>query len=212
MYKRVILAGAALAAFAAFAVAPAIASASPVLTYPTGTVMPINTKIRAHNVGNTKMTLPGGGAVECSNSAMTGELIQNNGVIKGNIETASFKGTESEERCSSPLGATKVTVTSLPFCLSSTEVTNGFEVRGGLCSEASRALVFTLDVAGLSCTYSKASASGTFTTHPEDAILTVSEVEFAKSGGSFLCPASGKLDMSFTLEHDSAGTNPVYID
>jgi hypothetical protein len=222
MYKRVILACAALAAFAAFAVIPAVASASePVLTYPTGTIMPINTKIRAHNVnGNTKMTLPGGGAVECSNSTMTGTLIQNNGVVKGNVESASFKGTESEERCTSPLGATKVTVTSLPWCLSSTEVTNGFEVRGGLCSEATRALTFTLDVAGLSCSYSRANVNGTFTTHPEDAILTISEIEFAKSGGSFLCPASGKLDMSFTLEHDPTlkeeeegkVTNPIYID
>ena len=211
MYKRVILAGAALAAFAAFAAAPAIASAAQ-LTYPTGTVMSTETKFRAHNVGSMKMTLPSAGTLECSSSAMTGELIQNNGVIRGNIETVSFKGTESEERCSSPLGAMKVTVTSLPWCLSSTEVTDGLEVRGGRCSEASRALTFTLDVAGLSCSYSRANVIGTFTTHPEDAILTVSEAEFTKTAGSFLCPASWKLDMSFTLEHDSADTNPIYID
>lgn len=216
MSKKITMICAALAAFMAFAVLPALASAT-TLTYPTGTVMATNTKIRAHNInGNTKMTLPSGGAVECSNSNMTGELIQNEAgegkVVKGNIETATFKGTESEERCFSPLGATKVTVTSLPWCLSSTEVANQFEVRGGLCSETARALTFTLDVNGLSCSYTRGNVTGTYTSHPEDAKLNVSEIEFTKSGGSFLCPGSGKLDMTFTLEHDSEGTNPIYID
>jgi hypothetical protein len=212
MNRKLTTALVALAAFVVLAVVPAVSSATE-LTYPTGTRMPINTKIRAHNVGNTLLKA-GTVTVTCTNAAMTGTLEQNNGTTaSGTIESASFKGLESEERCSSGfLGPVRVTITSLPWCLKTTGGDN-FEVRGGRCSEATRALTFILDSAIGECKYSRANVSGTFTTHPEDAKLTVNPtLAFALEAGSAgLCPGSGTLEMTFTLEHDSEGTQPIYI-
>ncbi len=201
----------AIAAFAAFAVLPAVASASPEVTYPTGTRLAVPSLIRAHNLGNTVMTTSVG-SIECSKSVITGTLTKNNGTkIEGNIETATFNGTESEERCSGPIGAVKVTNPSLPWCLAS-GASDTFEVRGGKCTEEPRAITFILHSALTGeCKYTKASVAGKFTTHPEDAILTISEQEFTKEAGGIFCPGSGKLDMSFTLERDIEGTQPIYI-
>jgi hypothetical protein len=206
MSKKITMICAALAAFMAFAVLPAVASASPEVTFPTGTRLAVPAKIHAHNVGNTKMTTSSGN-IECTTATMTGTLTVNNGSqIEGDVETASFTGGGSGSNCTGPLGDVQVTVTSLPWCVRSTAGANEFEVRGGNCNETSRALTFTLDTGGLTCAYSKANVTGTFATHPEDAKLTVSEQNFTKSSGSFLCPGSGKLDMTFTLEND--GANP----
>ena len=210
MSKRLITVFAAMAAFMALAVVPSVASAIE-LTDANGNTA--DTFIRAHNVGDTIMTAGAAGNIVCTKAEMTGHLTQNGPtLITGDISSASFKGVESEERCASSLGATKVTITSLPWCIRNLEG-DSFEVRGGKCTEAAKPLTFVLDVAGISCPYEKASVTGTFATHPEEAILTVSESEFKKEvGGGFLCPGSGKLDMKFTLENDTPGTNPLYID
>jgi hypothetical protein len=53
--------------------------------------------------------------------------------------------------------------------------------------------------------------AGTFATHPEDAVFTVSGSEFTKTAGPETCPVSPKLDWTFTLERDEEGTKPAYI-
>src|SRR5436305_2798324 len=81
-------------AFAAFAVVPSLASAKPVITHPTGTVLATGTKITATNVGNSVLS-NGLGTITCSTAILTGELTQNstaNG-IKGTITSAKFGGT-----------------------------------------------------------------------------------------------------------------------
>jgi hypothetical protein len=207
------------AALMALAVVPAVASASPELTAPTGTTLAVGSKIQATNVGNTLMSLSTGGEVVCTEAKMTGTLKANSGtLVEGDIETASFNGTEGEEKlCSSPLGPVKVTTggfaTGLPWCIKTTKTSHQFEVRGGKCSEPARAMTYIMDIGGIACPYSRAALVGTFKTHPEDALLTVSEQEFTREGTNFFCPSSGKLNMTFTLETDPVGASasPIYI-
>lgn len=189
----------------------------------------------AHNstAKNAVLTTPLGN-VECAKVTLTGTLISNSGTqIQGEINTANFSGTPANSastHCSGPGGLGTITVTpshtnsgpeheyeggkkskSLPWCIKVEGANDEFSVRGGSCTDATRPLLFTLDSSILgSCTYRKASLVGTYTTHPVDAVMTISNQEFTRVTGSSFCPSSGDLDMSFTLTKD--GTNEaVYI-
>jgi hypothetical protein len=222
MHRKLIGAFLALAAFAAFAVAPSIASAtnSPEITHPTGTRLATGTKIEATNIGTTIMTDASTNTlVECSTATMTGTLTKNDGSnVEGNITSASFSGTGSGGTCTGSFGNITVTpnpaTNGMPWCLRSTSTmaTDEFQLRGNECSKAVRAIRFVLDAPfGATCTYQRGSAVvGTLTTHPEDAVLHVSHVEFPLLEGSFICPGAGYLDMSFTLETDGSNS-PLYI-
>ncbi|MGE5335884.1 MAG: hypothetical protein ACM3JL_00480 [Nitrososphaerota archaeon] len=222
MSKKLIAACMALAAFAAFAVAPSIAAAenSPEVTHPTGTTLATGTKITATNVGETKFTstLP---PILCNSAYMTGELTENTGSsVKADITAAGFTGTGTGGDCTGGellVHPTPETGTNgLPWCLTSNSemVTDEFKVRGGSCTEEPRPIEFALDITGVAtCTYQRTTPiSGTFTTHPEDAILTITGVAFTKTTGqSFFCPTTGELEMSFTLETDTETAEPIYI-
>jgi hypothetical protein len=188
-------------------VGPATASASPVLTSePNGTVVPVGTKIIATNTNNTIMTTSAG-SIECTKAVLTGKVLVNSGShIEGSLETASFKGTESEERCSGPLGAVRVTVKKLPYCLTAAAKPADVLTIKGTCGTAN-GLEFTLDsaLAG-ECTYTKASMESTITTGT-GLPVHVLEQEFVRSGGGFACPSSGKLDMTFDLYTDTGVHN-----
>jgi hypothetical protein len=228
MHRKLITACMALAAFAAFAVMPAIASATndPDLTHPTGTLMPAGkghpaSGIKGTNVGLTLMTNSSGGILtECNSAVMTGTLIKNDGSnVEGNISSATFTGTASGGACTGSFGNVTVTTNpatnGIPWCLRSTSTmaTDEFQVRGNECSKAARPIRFVLDIIfGGSCVYQRGTAiPGTFKTHPEDALLSISKVEFPLLEGGFACPSVGFLDMSFTLETDSVSTEPLYI-
>jgi hypothetical protein len=225
MGKKLITACMALAAFAAFAVMPAGASATndPDLTFPTGTLMPIEEKIEGTNIGKTIMTNAAHEpVVECDTATMTGKLVKNDGSnVEGTIEKAEFKNHTASTCTSSSLG--NVTVNANPatnglhWCLRSTSTmaTDEFQVRGGGCNQLARPIRFILQGAfGVTCTYQRTAAlSGTYKTHPEDAILSITTVEFPLLEGGFLCPSAGFLDMTFTLEKDTTDgkSDPVYI-
>lgn len=233
MSKKLITACMALAAFAAFVVMPAAASASPRLCETTvnGECHNVGTgvKIRAHNVGVAKMFLSTGGTVECSNDSLTGTLTKNNGTeVEGTIETASYKGTESEERCVSSLGPTKVTTNvgnGTPWCVKALPgAAMEAQVRGNSCANAARSITFVFDVAGLECKYERSTTTGpvkgTYTTDtaPESTDAQI-HIPRSATGSKFVlhvsnifCPASGELEQTFTLETDVEGTSPLYID
>jgi len=232
MSKKLTTACMALIALAAFAL-PAAASASPEVMHPTGTRLGTGTKITATQVGSGKYTATstsGSGSVlaECSSGSMTGELTKNNGTeIEGNIESTAFSGTEAEGKCTK-LGGVKVTTAATangtPWCLRATAAMNAneFQVRGGKCSEAAHGITFLMDTGlGVNCGYERTAAiKGTFTTDTTgDAVLTlkgegetgIADTGFTREGTNVLCPASGTLDMSFTLEKDQATATPVFI-
>lgn len=213
MGKKII--GAVIAvALVAFAAVPALASASPVLTNPPGTAVPVGTAIVGTNIGNTVMTTSLGN-IECQKSTVTGKVTKNNGTeIEGNIESASFTGSGSGGACTTAfLGDVTVTPKKLPWCLKANAKigTDKFNLTSGACGGGG-VMEFTLDtaIAG-ECTYTKSAVEGTYTTGGTQAVLTVSEQEFKKSAGGFLCPSTGKLDMKFGLETDGASPSPIII-
>ena len=225
MSRKLITACMALAAFVAFAVVPAGASANndPDLTHPTGTMLAAGAKIKATSVGHTLMTDANGGIlITCSTAEMTGTLKTNNGsTIAGDIESAHFTGSGAGNDCTSVLGDVKVTTNvgnGTPWCVHSgpNDATDKFTVRGGKCAEEARAMTFALDfTSGITCKYTRETKAspliGTYTTHPDDAVLSISHEPFHKEEGSFFCPSTGYLDMSFTMETDSATAEPLYI-
>jgi hypothetical protein len=135
---------------------------------------------------------------------LTGTLTTNAAnVINGDIETATFTGTESENRCSGPIGAVKVTAKKLPWCIRAAEKpADILTLRSGSCTGAAAGMEFTLDssLAG-ECTYTKTEVLAEITTGT-GLPVHVTKQEFAKSAGGFLCPGSGSLDMTFDIYKD----------
>ena len=203
MFKKLILAGMAIAAFAAF-VLPATASASPVLKEGAETVAAGKTII-ATNTNPTLFT--GAFKVECSTAHLTATVTKNSGTkIEATVAVggATFSGTGTSGDCTSALGSVHVTVLS-ELCLTSAAApADEFSVTG--CGE--KPVEFTLNVTGgpESCVYKTVSVNGTYTTAATPATVNVSEQEAKKSAGGFFCPSSGKLDMDFDLYTDNLPT------
>jgi hypothetical protein len=215
MKKQLIAACMALAAFVAFAVMPAMASAAPTLTAPTGTVLAPGSAVTGTNVGDTLMTDSSGGVLlRCNSATMTGTVTTNSALngFAGDIESATFKGDATEERCTGTFGAVQVTANiagGTPYCIKNTKTAHQLEVRGGKCSEASRSIKYILHSNTLgTCTYERTGGLlGTFNTHPSAAQASIAAQEFKRTSG--FCPSVGFLDMTFNL---TSGANTVYID
>ncbi len=228
MSKKIITGCLAISALAAFVLPAAGASASPVVTYPTGTKLATGVKFKATNIGATLFTSTAGAVLtECSTGTMAGTLTNNNATeIEGTIETASITGTEVEGKCAT-LGGSRFTTNAgngTPWCLSAknTYATDEFQIRGGGCGEGERSMTYVLDTATAGvCRYSRTSAiKGTFTTDTTgDAILTttgagetgVSDTLFTREEGGVLCPSDTTIDLSLTLETDVATATPLFI-
>jgi hypothetical protein len=224
MSKKFITACMGLIVLAAFAM-PAVASASPELTHPTGTRLATGVKFTATNIGEFKFrdTTNSNTLLSCTTASMTGTLLENSGTsIKANITSVSLSGTGSEGRCTDSFGAGSFYDFNIgngtPWCLAS-GASDTFAIRGNECSKESRSITFVLtdSVVG-TCKYNRTSVvNGTFTTHSTgDAILTVvpstTGSAFAKEEGSVLCPSSYLLEAKFTLETDTTIANdPLYI-
>jgi len=213
MRRKLLVTPAALLAFAAFIVLPAVASASPALTSPLGTLAPVGTKFKGTTIGATKMTLSNGATLECTAGVNSGVLLKNTGTfIEGEIQTLEVSGTAAGGDCTSSMGSFKVTTTpgnGLPYCMKTAKTADQLEIRGGSCSSAARPITYLVDFTslGVACDYERSTPIlATFTTAPTDATATENEVLFKlAAGSSFVCPAEAKLDASMTLENSSTG-------
>jgi hypothetical protein len=228
--NKLIKACIALAAFAAFAVLPASASAvnSATLVEQANTsVLPVGTNILATNEKTTTkehgvlvMTnSEGQPEVECTGGELTGTVTSNTHTLaQGEITKAAFGGKPggtTTGHCKGIIGDTLVTVTSLPWCMSisAEAATDTFQLRGGKCSEASKPITFTLHITSIfgtiSCHYARSSAiTGTYHTHPNQAYGKVTKVEFLRESTSdFGCPASGFLDQEFKIYKEEGGVH-----
>lgn len=219
MHKKLIVACVALAALAALVV-PMVASAAPELTQPTGTTLGEGAKLEATNVGQVTFK-SGAFTVHCTVGRFAGTLKGNTGTEIGwEISAVEFAGTGANSDCTSGVGAVKFIpntgTNGTPWCLRATGAMaqDEFQIRGGLCGNA-RAIRFGLDITslGVTCVYEKEFAvSGTYTTHPSDAVGTISEAEFTRvAGEAMVCPAEMRMNMSFTIEKDAATAEPAYI-
>jgi len=221
MSKKLIAACMALAAFVAFGVAATSASAAPVLTQPTGTVMPLNSLVKATNLGETKFT-SSTLEVKCTTSTLTGKITGNSTAagFEGDISSATFNGTSTGGACTASgsffSGAATPTpgiAGGLPWCLKNT-LNDNFEIRGGNCNEAPRAIKFALDLGSFAtCTYEKSSLIGTFVTDAtnQDATGSINAGQAWTLVSGFGCPTSPSLDMEFTVEADTEAVSPVFI-
>jgi hypothetical protein len=219
-----------LAVVAVFAVVPPVVSAKPVVTHPTGTVLAAGTNITATNVGETITETPLG-LLRCTAATMTGSIATNSTEkgFEGNITAATFAGTgstisgEPDPECTGAFANWSVTFqvsAAAPWCLEGTEASDTFRLRGGSCSAASRPLesisVFTIFGAPVNSKYVRSTASGpvsgTFSTHPEDAVLGIENQLFTIAAEqSGFCPSKDEWTMRFTVEADTATTGPMYI-
>lgn len=224
MTRKLTAACLALVACIAFAGAPASAFATndPEVTHPTGTLLGVGTKFSGTNVGNIVFTNSSGNIIhECSTATLTGALTKNDGNnVEAVISSLAFTGTGVGGACTSSSGNLTFTfnpaTNGLPWCLRSTSTmaTDEFQIRGNECSKLARPIRFVIDIsAGGTCTYQRTAAiQGTYKTHPEDAVLSISKVELPLLEGSILCPSSTFLDMSLTLETDTTeSADPLYI-
>ncbi|HET9677323.1 MAG TPA: hypothetical protein VFP21_07465 [Solirubrobacterales bacterium] len=200
MHKKLMLACMAIAAFAAFVVAPA-ASATPVLTE-NGVAVSNGASIKGTNTGNTLFTIQGfKEPVECTHAEFKGTLTANTGTtIAGEIPQSTganytFSGTGAGGDCTSPIGDIKPTLISA-LCLHAAKGSDNVTING--CG--SNPVTFRLDsTTGLTCNYSVSFLTGTYST-TGDATINLSEQEAVlEKNESFLCPGAGKLDMDFDL-------------
>jgi|SRR5215218_138054 len=215
MNKKLITACLALVAFAAMAVVPALASASPVLTNGSTPVV-TGSKILGKNTGNTKFTTSIG-TVECTNAKMTGTLTVNSGTsIEGDIETAEFNNGSSTSPCTTNfLGNVTVTPKRLPWCIKakSTFTADTFQLSSGACAGGGT-MEFILDSSTVGpCTYISTGTppiTGTFTTGT-GTLKTEKQGAFTKSEGGIGCPSGGELDMTFDLYLDNEAETALKI-
>jgi hypothetical protein len=204
MYKKLMLACMAIAAFAAFVIAPA-ASASPALTEG-ATLLGPGTSIEGRNTGNTVFS-GSGLTIECSTASLKGKVTENTGSsIKGEIPVggSSFSGTGTSGDCTSNLGSASATVNSA-LCLATVSKTDNVSVTG--CS--TNPVVFTLSVTGTgNCKYSSVTVTGTFVTN-EDATVKITNQGAKKVEGGIFCPGEGVLNMHFDLQTTNGATIKV---
>ena len=222
MSKKLIAALMALAAFAAFAVSATSASALPVITHPTGTVLATGTNLLGTNIGETKFT-SSTLSTKCPTATLTGPLKKNSTAegFEGEVTSATFSGTGKESDCTAEgsffTGSARPTpeiAEGLPWCPKSGATGDTFEIKGGACGTPCAKIKFGLDLTGLvTCTYEKASLTGTFVTDTSGQDLTgkINEGQAWTLVSGFGCPSGPTLDMEFTEETDTTPASPVYI-
>jgi hypothetical protein len=198
MHKKLMLACMAIAAFAAFVIAPS-AWASPTLTS-NGVAVPVGTSITGTTTGLAVFTGP---EVEC-NGHLVGTVTQNNGSqVKGEVPagSAGFTGTGASGDCTSSIGDVAVTVNS-KLCMETEVGKDTIKVTG--CGAA---VTFSLKATslGVTCKYSTASVVGNFNTNAAATVNLEKQPATGESTNSFLCPANGTLDMDFDL-YTTGGT------
>jgi hypothetical protein len=195
---------------------PTAASATPELTHPTGTRLPVGTLLKATNVGFSTTKEGSGGIIFACSSTWTGELLKNaSGEVEANVNGFNSFGTGSSEGCTNPFGSGKFTA-SVPWCMRATAAmaADEFQIRGGKCTEAPKELRFTLDP---ECVYGRAEPlKGTFITDKEggttDAMLTLVEQAFVKKSGSgLLCFTEYRWNVTYTMETDQSISQPLYF-
>jgi len=205
MHKKLIMACMAIAAFAAFVVAP-VASASPVLTHnpaaPTavaaGSSITGTNTIHKGEAGEETVNavFTGGFNVTCAEASLAGTLTKNNGTeIKGEIPVGGAKYTgKAGADCTSALGNVTATVNSKLCLESQAEPVNTFKITG--CGAN---VTFSLAITGsVTCKYEAASITATFTTgQSADGVIHITEQPAkGEATNSFLCPSEGKLDQT----------------
>jgi len=209
---------------AAFAVVPSLASANPILTAPTGTLLPPGTEIVQTGIGNSTL-VTSTGTLTCTSDVLEGTVTSNSTAsgVKGEITSAKFGGTgptqsgaPGPECTGSNFFTPNTTITpaqSLPWCFEAPANADTFTVKGGKCG-AQTAIKFKLDVTGIgTCEYTRAATvNGTFVTDgagTNENTGSITSVPWTLSAGPGLCPSEGSLTTRFGVETKTS--TEVYV-
>jgi hypothetical protein len=228
MYKKLIMACMAVAAFAAFVLpASALAVNHPILKDAGGTVA-VNSLVKATNFGETVFWNTGATTkmFTCTKAVLTGKVLKNaTGTVEGEITKADFSGTgavhadNSLAECTGSFGNSYFTIKNLPLTVRSNESMAEDELQITGPAAANVKFVFGSTTAGECEWESTSSLKGDFTTGTsaeKDSLFTVRNTQ-AGSGlklirGGFLCPTSVQLGMTFTMETDSEAVAPIWVE
>jgi hypothetical protein len=227
--KKLARACAVLAAFAAVAVLPAMASAENDATVTeAGSPLAVGSFILATDndtpslTGETRLTGPNKTEVliSCTTNELIGQLTKNtHAEVAANINVLSIKGktgvTPHTTHCTGETGDTAVSPLGLPYCLQikSTAATDTFTVRGGACNVAAKHIEFTFTATTIlgqvHCIMTRDTAVspivGTYSTGSTP-FFTIKDVKVVKVQTNNLCPAEGYLDMKLFVHTDPSGT------
>jgi len=198
MYKKLITACMALAAFVAFVIAPMAQSA--VLTE-NGTALAVGSSFTTKNEGVTRFT--GGWGLGCEVVHLQGKVTKNSeSTVAGEIPVGSATFTNAGgAACSSELGASTVKVTS-KLCLSIAKGSHNLMVTG--CAGAP--ITFDLTAAGIVCKYEASSFSASISTNVTPAPATLfDQLAVEEFPRQFFCPDEGKIDTTFRF-YTTGGT------
>lgn len=209
---------AAITAFLAMAVVPALASASPVGTLQdhAGVTQGPGTLIIGTST-NLKFTTNNGATIQCKTNTMTGEVTANTGHnFAGKITAASFTGSGSSHtgaHCDSSLGLATITPGNLPWCLTGVAGVETDTVTLDGCTEGKniefKATVTPFGFSVATCTFENTDhVVASYVTNASPLVLTVKATTagFKKLEGPESCGTHGSLSGSFTLARDANGT------
>ncbi|MFL5834499.1 MAG: hypothetical protein ACJ76B_11055 [Solirubrobacterales bacterium] len=228
---------AALVAFGAFALVPAISSAHGLTDTSGGatTTVAVGSKIAGYNEPASTVKFNAGPlVVECNETTLLGKVHANphtaGGAVLGTIEDAFFRGNQVETKCKSSIDNNKGTVITVPaltqaggtgnfshWCIKTLPETDEFEVEPRNCTlnpPTGGEFTFLLFANGVECGYTRtANLKGKFTTtagaHTAGTLSLNKEQTLTKHKGGILCPPSGALEeFNFELFTDTAGTTP----
>lgn len=217
MNRKLITVCFAVAALAVSAL-PATASAAndPQLTE-AGVLVAAGASIVGTTSNPSLTSTSGASLLTCSTAKATGKVLKNSGgTVEGEITTATYAGTgpvsadNNLPECTGSFGNVYITVTNTPLCIKSTPTMAEDEgqVGGGGCGTFGPVKFTIGSTTAGECKYETTSTlKGDFTTGGTETRLTIRNTQ-AGSGvklvsGGFLCPTSGMLAGSATLETES---------
>jgi len=229
MHNRIVAACVAVAAFAALAVIPSLASASPVVTESGARVKAttpdgVNTIIRGSTVG-VQVLSTGLGNVNCEKSTIEGELVKNTGTdFTATLTTFDYSGDDPEEaKCTTSISdfaggkvTAKVEVETPAFCLHSVSGVDHVLIYGEVktpvgkhCENTSDRttigfnLIFTTHTGGsfATCTYQRPVTEPLTASYTTTTgdTLVMTNQKFTKSAGGVLCPNTGEYTGTYTI-------------
>jgi hypothetical protein len=237
MYRKTLAICAALVAFGALAIAPAMSSAAALRETVGGvnTLIEPGKKIVAYNEEGTAPTLKSPVfEVKCSESIITGSVHANPGggkekVVLGTIEDAWFQGPEGaagETKCFSTIGNATVTVQltnqlekNTHWCIETIKNSDEFQAVPHSCTGEGGKFTFIIHAGGMTCGFQRTEAiKGTYTTgDTANAPVTLTMNNGQKFttesviNHSILCPASGELfEFKFQMYTDLNGTSNAW--
>lgn len=193
MHKKLIMACAAVAAFAAFVVAP-VASASPVLTE-SGVAVPVGAEVKGTNTGTFRFEGSGQYTIDCSTANLAAKVTGNSGTqIKLEAGAGGFttSGTGTAGDCTANWGPT--TLTWSKMCFETLAKTDSVSITG--CGAG---MTLTTNYTGVaSCQFSAANVTGSFITNA-DATISMNSLTVKLVEGGILCPAEVRFSLDFDL-------------